>query len=119
MSHKRTRTSSQLRAAAMAATFAVLYGCATAPQPADPLPIVAPRESVNIDPKLVTYCPAQSHIPRQKYTQKQSLQIAEYWENLYTACAGQQRKLVDLTAKAFNLQTPQPPVPASAPVISQ
>jgi hypothetical protein len=116
---KKRLTASQLRGAAAAATFVLLYGCANTPAPPPPLPIVQPTQTVDVDPTLMTYCPTQPPIPRQKYSQKQSLQVAQYWQDLYTLCAGKQRKLVDLTSKAFNLQNPQPPVPASAPVITQ
>ena len=110
-------SSSAKRSMAMSVVFGMLYGCAgQQPQP-NPVPVVPQKTTVNVDPTLVTYCETQPPIPVQKYSQKQSLQAAEYWQNLYTVCAGKQRKLVDLTAKAFNLPTPQPPKPAAALIL--
>jgi len=110
-------SASAKRSMAASLVFGMLYGCGTQPPQPNPVPVVPEKTTVNVDPALVTYCEQQPHIPVQKYSQKQSLQAAEYWQNLYTVCAGKQRKLVDLTAKAFNLPTPQPPKPAAALIL--
>lgn len=110
---------SQRRGLAAAATFVLLYGCGNQPVKTDPLPIVQPTQQVNVDPTLMTYCPTVPHLSVQKYSQRQTLDPVKFWQNLYTECAGKQRKLVDLAADAFKLPKPQPPAPASAPVISQ
>lgn len=111
---------SQLRSAAACFTFCLLYGCGTTP-PSNPppLPIVQPTQSVDVDPTLVTYCPAVAVIPRTVYSQGATLDPVKYWQDLYTLCSGKQRKLVDLAAQAFNLPTPAPAVLSAYPVKKQ
>lgn len=103
-SSKQRRT--DLRGLMMCSTFVVLYGCGTAPQApvsATPLPIVAPKETVVIPKEIMDPCTPVAKLPRQKYTQQGTLDVATVWQNAYTNCANKHKKLSDLAAKAFNI----------------
>lgn len=117
---KFTKPRNLSRIAAACFTFVLLYGCgATQPPNALPLPVVQPTQSVDIDPSLVTYCPAVPHLPRQQYTQGKTLDPVKFWQDLYTECSGKQRKLVDLTSQAFKLNPAKPVVVAPYPPVTQ
>lgn len=106
MTRKTFKHQSEVRATAMAATFILLYGCATTPPPPPPLPIVAPDKTVNIDPYLLEACPPIQHVPVQKYTQGQTLVPTQKFLDQYSECAGKHNKLSKLAADAFNIATP-------------
>jgi hypothetical protein len=100
---------------AMSYVFTLLYGCGSQPTiTATPLPIVAPKEEVNIPPELLEKCPPMKTLPVRKYAQGETLVTAQTWQDMYTACANKQAKLSDLTAEAFDIT--KTPVPAAKPV---
>ena len=108
------------RELAMCSVFAFLYGCGNQPtQPVEPLPIVQPKQQVNIPPSLLEDCPPIKRLPVQKYSQKETLGPVKTWTNQYTDCANNHHALASLAAQAVNIAVPaaSAPVAASAPMV--
>jgi len=87
--------------------LSLVSACAIHEDPsATPLPIVAPDQEVVIPKSLMSPCPTMNALPVQTYNQGQSLDQVKAWQDQYTSCRNIQIKLIQLTAKAFNIQDP-------------
>lgn len=82
-----------------------LAACATPVVPVAPVPAVAKKESVSIDPRLLVKCQGLKAIEVRGYSKAETLRVIESFANQYTECAHRQNELVDLANKAFNTES--------------
>ena len=87
----------------LAISFA-LAGCAAAPMPPKPLPLVQQTQTVQLPPGLLVDCqPLTPLAPGQTYTQGQSVDIVAQWASEDRDCVQRFAKVRDLAAQAFNI----------------